>query len=142
MSPRNLEAGEVTSTGSSTGFSPDYRRAATALQTALVSAARDRLGARVTQISALGSPITWGELLEVERRAFARSSFQVFDPIVLDIFARLENSRWLNPGLDAEADLIRDDDDLPVVMLIVRAMREAVREMSDAPSRNGNGDSS
>ncbi|WP_323123797.1 DUF2471 family protein [Burkholderia alba] len=133
MSSRKSETVDIADADRNEVSSQDYRRAATALQIALVSAARERLGARVTQTVALGWPITWGELLEVERRAFARSSLQVL-AAVLDSFARLENSRWLNSGLDVEADLMRDDDDLPVVVLIVRAMRESVRDMADAPS--------
>ncbi|KVT80420.1 hypothetical protein WT25_16845 [Burkholderia territorii] len=114
----------------------DYRHAAIALQIALVDAAREQLGARVTSASASGWPITWRELLRIERRAFARSSVQACDPTVLEIFPRLAESRWLNPGLDAAADLSRDDD-LPVV--IVRTMRDALRAQPDAASSDGSG---
>ncbi|MEX3630062.1 MAG: DUF2471 family protein [Burkholderia sp.] len=117
----------------------DYRHAAAALQIALIDAARERLDVRVTTVSALGWPITWGELLTIERRAFARSSVQACDPTVLEIFPRLENSRWLNPGLSVEADLNRDDDDLPIVIMIVRAMRNAIRNMPEAAPRNDSG---
>uniref|UniRef100_UPI003BEEF22A DUF2471 domain-containing protein n=1 Tax=Burkholderia arboris TaxID=488730 RepID=UPI003BEEF22A len=117
----------------------DYRHAAATLQTALIDAAREQLGVRVTTASALGWPITWGELLTIERRAFTRSSVQACDPAALKIFPRLVGSRWLNPGLSVEADLNRDDDDLPVVILIVRAMREAIRELPDSAPRDDSG---
>ncbi len=42
------------------------------------------------------------------------------------------------PGPDVEADLNRDGDDLPVVMLIVRTMRDAVRNMPEASARDDN----
>ncbi|WP_323123723.1 hypothetical protein [Burkholderia alba] len=57
MSSREPKTADVADTDRDEVPSQDYRRAATALQTALVSAARERLGAHITQTVALGWPM-------------------------------------------------------------------------------------
>jgi hypothetical protein len=50
------------------------------------------------------------------------------DPAVVDAFIRLRDSRLVAADVEEPVDWSRDDDDLPAVYLIVKAMLEAERE--------------
>jgi hypothetical protein len=70
--------------------------------------------------------MSWRALLDVEEMAFSNSGFlSRHDPAVIDAFIRLRDSRLLGTDVDEPVDWRRDDDDLPAVYLIVRAMLEA-----------------
>lgn len=70
--------------------------------------------------------LSWQALLDVEELAFSNAGFlNRNDPTVIDAFIRLRDSRLLSADVDEPVDWRRDDDDLPAVYLIVRAMLEA-----------------
>jgi len=72
------------------------------------------------------SALTWRWLIELEEQAFSDLGFQSrHDTGIIDSFLRLRNSRLSGPNIDDAVDWRRDDDDLPAVYLIVRAMMEA-----------------
>lgn len=70
--------------------------------------------------------MSWKALLDVEELAFSNPGFlNRNDPVVVDAFIRLRDSRMVPADVDEPVDWRRDDDDLPAVYLIVRAMLEA-----------------
>lgn len=104
------------------------RRAAAIFQRVMIAAAGRRLGTRLS--SALGSarPVSWQTLLEIEDSVYGHSAIASLDTAVLETFPRLRDSRWLPGDVADEADLNRDEDDMPVVMLIVRSLRDAATQ--------------
>lgn len=70
--------------------------------------------------------MSWRALLDVEELAFSNAGFLGRnEPAVVDAFIRLRDSRMVAADVDEPVDWRRDDDDLPAVYLIVRAMLEA-----------------
>jgi hypothetical protein len=66
---------------------------------------------------------TWRLLVEIEEQAFADLGFQGrYSAAVHNGFARLVDSRLTGPDLDAPVDWQRDDDPLPAVYMIMRAL--------------------
>lgn len=73
---------------------------------------------------------TWHLLVDVEEQAFADLGFQGrYAVAVRSGFARFADSRLTSPDLDAPVDWQRDDDPLPAVYVIMRALvHEFARE--------------
>ncbi|MBB3003961.1 hypothetical protein FHX57_006340 [Paraburkholderia tropica] len=66
---------------------------------------------------------TWRLLLAIEEQAFADPGFQARYPdAVRRGFARLADSRFAGSDIDAQVDWQRDDDPLPAVYAIMRAL--------------------
>jgi hypothetical protein len=66
---------------------------------------------------------TWRLLVDVEEQAFADLGFQGRHAVaVRNAFARLADSRLTGPDLDAPVDWQRDNDPLPAVYAIMRAL--------------------
>jgi Protein of unknown function (DUF2471) len=73
--------------------------------------------------------MSWSALIEIEEQAFFDLGFQSrHDPAIVDAFLRLKDSRLAGPNLDEPADWRRDDEQLPAVYVIVRALMEAKAE--------------
>ena len=73
--------------------------------------------------------MSWQALLNVEELAFSNAGFlNRNDPTVVDAFIRLRDSRLVAADVEESVDWRRDDDDLPAVYLIVKAMLEAEEE--------------
>lgn len=70
--------------------------------------------------------LTWRTLLVIDEQAFGDLGFQSHHyPAVRAAFIRLGDSRLPGEDLDAFVDWQRDDDDLPGVYLIVRALLQS-----------------
>jgi hypothetical protein len=66
---------------------------------------------------------TWRLLVDIEEQAFADLGFQGRHAVaVRNGFARLADSRLTGPDLDAPVDWQRDNDLLPAVYAIMRAL--------------------
>ncbi|MDQ7982513.1 DUF2471 family protein [Paraburkholderia sp. SARCC-3016] len=66
---------------------------------------------------------TWRLLVEIEEQAFADLGFQGRHAVaVRNGFARLAGSRLTGPNLDAPVDWQHDDDPLPAIYAIMRAL--------------------
>jgi hypothetical protein len=67
--------------------------------------------------------LSWRLLADIEEQAFADLGFQGRHPAAVRwSFARLADSRFAGPDLDAPVDWQRDDDPLPAVYAIVRGL--------------------
>lgn len=76
---------------------------------------------------------TWRLLLAIEEQAFADPGFQARHPAaVRQGFARLADSHFAGPDIDASVDWQRDEDPLPAVYAIVRGL------MQQQSARTGN----
>jgi uncharacterized protein DUF2471 len=81
---------------------------------------------------------TWRLLVDIEEQAFADLGFQGRHAVSLrNGFARLADSRLTGPDLDAPVDWQHDDDPLPAVYAIMRAL---VHEFGADTSSNRNSD--
>ncbi|MFC0402988.1 DUF2471 family protein [Paraburkholderia rhizosphaerae] len=81
---------------------------------------------------------TWRLLVDIEEEAFADLGFQGrHAEAVRNGFARLVDSRLAGPDLDSPVDWQRDDDPLPAVYAIMRAL---VHEFDSASSSDRNPD--
>ncbi|MFL9876720.1 DUF2471 family protein [Paraburkholderia megapolitana] len=109
------------------------RRAAATFQRVMIAAAARRLGTRLSSALGTARPVSWQTLLEIEDFVYCQAAVASLDAAVLETFPRLRDSRWLPGDVNVEADLNRDDDDMPVVMLIVRSLRDAATR-TDAES--------
>ena len=109
------------------------RRAAAMFQRVMISAAGRRLGTRLSSTLGNARPVTWQTLLEIEDSVYLHPTIASLDAAVLETFPRLRDSRWLPGDTADEADLNRDEDDWPIVMLIVRSLRDAATQ-TDAES--------
>jgi hypothetical protein len=100
------------------------QRAAMDLQRVVAVIARPYL--RLLKQKKLGHwvpPPTWRLLVDIEEQAFADLGFQgQYAAAVRDGFARLADSRLTGPDLDAPVDWQRDDDPLPAVYVMMRAL--------------------
>jgi hypothetical protein len=84
------------------------------------------LGARRRTHPAMKSVLSWRALLEIEEQAFSDLGFQSrHDKTIIDGFLRLSDSRLHGANIDEAVDWRRDDERLPAVYLIMRAMLEA-----------------
>lgn len=99
----------------------------------MIAAAGRRLGTRMNNAFGTARPVSWQTLLEIEDAVYAHPAIKSLDAAVLETFPRLRESRWLTGDPGEEADLNRDEDDWPVVMLIVRSLRDAATR-TDAES--------
>lgn len=104
------------------------RRAAATFQRVMIAAAGRRLGTRVSSAFGTARPVSWQTLLEIEDSVYGHPAVASMDATVLETFPRLRDSRWLPGDVEVEADLNRDDDHMPVVMLIVRSLRDATTQ--------------
>jgi hypothetical protein len=109
------------------------RRAAATFQRVMIAAAGRRLGTRLSSAFGTARPVSWQTLLEIEDAVYANPAITSLDAAVLETFPRLRESRWLPGDTGDEADLNRDEDDWPIVMLIVRSLRDAATQ-TDAES--------
>ncbi|MBR8313215.1 DUF2471 domain-containing protein [Burkholderia dolosa] len=113
------------------GFNPLHferaaQRAVVDLQRVVAGPAQRALGLRRRHHPAAERTMSWKALLDVEELAFSNPGFlNRNDPVVVDAFIRLRDSRMVPADVDEPVDWRRDDDDLPAVYLIVRAMLEA-----------------
>jgi Protein of unknown function (DUF2471) len=72
------------------------------------------------------STLTWRWLIELEEQAFSDLGFQSrHDNAIIGAFLRLRDSRLFGANIDEMVDWRRDDDDLPAVYLILRAILDA-----------------
>jgi len=68
---------------------------------------------------------TWRTLQTIDEHAFENPGFVArHDEAVRAMFVRFGNSRLAGADLDSVLDWRHDDDDLPVVYLLVRALAE------------------
>ena len=75
---------------------------------------------------AVQPPVSWRALLEIEEQAFSDLGFQSrHDKAIVDGFLRLRDSRLPGPNIDDTVDWRRDDEQLPAVYVIVRALMDA-----------------
>jgi hypothetical protein len=103
------------------------QRAALDLQriAALLAQRHLRLGRRMPG-QRIPTP-TWRLLLDIEEQAFADLGFQGRYPAAVRwSFARLADSRFAGPDLDAPVDWQRDDNPIPAVYAIVRGLIQAI----------------
>lgn len=113
------------------GFNPAQferaaQRAALDLQRVVGGPAQRALGLRRRTHPAAVRTLSWRALLDVEELAFSNAGFLGRnEPAVVDAFIRLRDRRMVAADVDEPVDWRRDDDDLPAVYLIVRAMLEA-----------------
>ncbi|HEF4769332.1 DUF2471 family protein [Burkholderia multivorans] len=107
-------------------FERAAQRAVVDLQRAVAGPAQRALGLRRRSHPAAERTMSWRALLDVEALAFSNAGFvSRNDPAIVDAFIRLCDSRLVPADIDEPVDWRRDDDDLPAVYLIVRAMLEA-----------------
>ncbi|CAB3774277.1 DUF2471 family protein [Paraburkholderia humisilvae] len=115
------------------------QRAATDLQRVVARIARPYL--RLLHQGKLGHWVpapTWRLLVDIEEQAFADPGFQGRHAAAIrNGFARLADSRLTGPDLDARVDWQHDDDPLPAVYAIMRAL---VHEFGADASSNRNPD--
>jgi hypothetical protein len=72
------------------------------------------------------SALSWRWLLEMEEQAFSDLGFHArHDRAIIAAFLRLSDSRLPGSNIDEAVDWRRDDEHLPAVYLIVRALVEA-----------------
>lgn len=109
------------------------QRAALDLQRIVVLLAQRYFGLRRGAVGHRVPALTWRLLLDIEEQAFADLGFQGRHPAeVRDGFTRLAESRLAGPDLDAPVDWQRDDDPLPAVYAIVRALvRDLATDATD-----------
>jgi Protein of unknown function (DUF2471) len=73
--------------------------------------------------------MSWRALLEIEEQAFSDLGFQSrHDQAIIDGFLRLSDSRLPGPNIDEAVDWRRDDEHLPAVYILVRALVETQTE--------------
>jgi hypothetical protein len=112
-------------------FERAAQRAVSDLHRVVVPIAQRALGLRRRAHPAAVRTLSWRALLDVEALAFSAPGFRGrHDEAIVAAFLRVADSRLPGPDLDEAVDWRRDDDDLPAVYLIVRAMLEA--EASEA----------
>jgi hypothetical protein len=69
---------------------------------------------------------TWRTLLTIDEQVFENRGFQArHNETVRSMFVRFEDSRLSGVDLDEPVDWRRDDDNLPVVYLLARALVQA-----------------
>lgn len=110
------------------------RHAASTFQRLMIAAAGRRLGARPGGPFGTVRPVSWQTLLDIEDAVYGNPAVITMDVAVLETFPRLRDSRWLPVETGDEADLNRDEEDMPVVMLIVRALRDAASHVDTEAS--------
>ena len=112
------------------GFNPvHFERAAQRAVVDLQRVAGGRAAARRRTHPAAVRTMSWQALLNVEELAFSNAGFlSRNDPAVVDAFIRLRDSRLVAADVEEPVDWRRDDDDLPAIYLIVKAMLEAEEE--------------
>ncbi|MEQ5844280.1 DUF2471 domain-containing protein (plasmid) [Paraburkholderia acidicola] len=104
------------------------RRAAATFQRVMIAAAGRRFGTRLSSALGTARSVSWQTLLEIEDSVYGNPAVMSLDSAVLETFPRLRDSRWLPGDTGDEADLNRDEDDMPIVMLIVRSLRDAATQ--------------
>ncbi|RBJ71869.1 DUF2471 domain-containing protein, partial [Pseudomonas sp. MWU12-2534b] len=113
------------------GFNPvQFERAAQRaivdLQRVAGGPAQRALGLRRRTHPAAVRTMSWQALLNVEGLAFSNAVFLSRNyPDVVDAFIRLRDSRLVAADVQKPVVWRRDDDDLPAIYLIVKAMLEA-----------------
>jgi len=113
------------------GFNPVQferaaQRAVVDLQRIVAGLGQRALGLRRRTHPAAKKELSWQALLDIEELAFSNGGFLGRnEPAVIDAFIRLRDSRLLGVDVEACVDWRRDDDGLPAVYLILRAMLEA-----------------
>ena len=112
------------------GFNPvHFERAAQRVVDLQRVAGGPALGLRRRTHPAAVRTMSWQALLNVEELAFSNAGFlSRNDPAVVDAFIRLRDSRLVAADVEEPVDWRRDDDDLPAIYLIVKAMLEAEEE--------------
>jgi hypothetical protein len=99
-------------------FERAIQRAANDLQRII-----DILGQRYLPLRSPPSTLTWRWLIELEEQAFSDLGFQSrHDKAIIGEFLRLRDSRLFGANIDETVDWRRDDNDLPAVYVILRAM--------------------
>jgi hypothetical protein len=108
------------------------RSASLDLQQIIVTVARRHMdGGRRASSYGARSP-TWRTLQTIDEQAFENSGFIArHDENVRAMFIRFGDSRLANADLDAPVDWRRDDDNLPAVYLLARALAEESAPTSD-----------
>jgi hypothetical protein len=102
-------------------FDRAIQRAANDLQRII-----DTLAQRYLPRRSSPSTLTWRWLIELEEQAFSDLGFQSrHDKAIIGAFLRLRDSRLFGANIDETVDWRRDDDDLPAVYLILRAILDA-----------------
>ncbi|TCK32033.1 uncharacterized protein DUF2471 [Paraburkholderia sp. BL8N3] len=111
-------------------FERAAHRAALDLQRIVVLLAQRYLGLRRGARANSAPALTWRMLLDIEEQAFADLGFQGRHPAAIrEAFIRLADSRLPGTETNAIADWQRDEDPLPTVYAIVRAI---VQDLSTA----------
>ncbi|MDN7919199.1 DUF2471 family protein [Burkholderia gladioli] len=103
-----------------------YRLAAAVLERAMLRAIDARLASRLVDDCGKLRPLQWQTLLDIETVAYLDPVVAEIDPALRDAVPRLRGSHWMPADLNAEVDLLRDDDGMPLVMLVVRAVQRAL----------------
>ncbi|MGF6604165.1 hypothetical protein P3T23_008920 [Paraburkholderia sp. GAS448] len=101
------------------------QRAALDLQRVVALLAQRRPGMRRTARPQQAAVLTWRMLLDIEEQAFADLGFQGRHPATIrDAFIRLADSRLPVTEPDAPVDWQHDEDPLPAIYAIVRALTQ------------------
>jgi Protein of unknown function (DUF2471) len=107
-------------------FERSAQRAITDLQRIVGTLAHRCLVSHRRARSAANCALSWRALLEIEEQAFSDLGFQSrHDKAIVDGLLRLRDSRLPGPNIDEAVDWRRDDEQLPAVYVIVRALVEA-----------------
>jgi hypothetical protein len=107
-------------------FERSVQRATVDLQRILATLAQRHLGKRRRAQPIANPALSWRWLLEIEEQAFSDLGFHArHDKPIIAAFLRLSDSRLPGSNIDAAVDWRRDDEHLPAVYQIVRALVEA-----------------
>jgi hypothetical protein len=108
------------------------RSASLDLQQIIVTVARRHLNSGRRAYSSAANLPTWGTLQTIDEQAFDNPGFMARnDESVRAMFIRFGDSRLAGTDLDAPVDWRYDDDNLPAVYLLVRALIEGDAAPSD-----------
>ncbi|WP_233836943.1 DUF2471 domain-containing protein [Paraburkholderia sp. ZP32-5] len=108
------------------GLERSLRSASLDLQQIIATVAGRHLGNGRRSYSNGAQVPTWRTLLTIDEQVFENRGFRArHNETVRSTFVRFEDSRLSGIDLDEPVDWRRDDDDLPVVYLLVRALVQA-----------------
>jgi hypothetical protein len=110
-------------------FERSAQRVITDLQRIIDTLAHRCLVSHRRAQSAENCVLSWRALLEIEEQAFSDLGFQSrHDKAIVDGLLRLRDSRLPGANVDEAVDWRRDDEQLPAVYVIVRALVEGQAE--------------
>lgn len=113
-------------------FERAVQRASLDLQRIVVQLAKRHPALRNDKRRGLHVPLTWRALFDIDEQAFADLGFQGRHPAtVREGFVRLAGSRVVDADHDMPVDWQRDEDPVPAVYAIVRAL------VQDSPVETG-----